>query len=119
MKKRLLSFTALLMIFILLISVFPSGTVGSNAADASAPSGMKKAAENDSLILYVDEEETNIAVYVKSSGDYWYSNPVDANTDDIASAYQKRQLKSQIYLRYFNENVQEASMDNYSDCVAE
>ena len=119
MKKRVLSFTALLMIFILLISVCPAGTVGSNAADTGAPKGMTKAAENESLILYVDEEETDIAVCVKKTGDIWYSNPVDADTDDFASAYQKRQLKSQIYLRYFNENVQEASMDSYSDCVAE
>ena len=117
MKKRLSAFFALLMIFILLISVCPAGMTGSNAADAAAPSGMKKAAENDSLILYVDEEETDIAVYVKKTGAFFYSNPVDADTDTFASAYQKRQLKSQIYVRYFNENVQEASMDNYSNCI--
>ncbi len=117
MKKRLPAFCALLMIFILLISAYPAGTVGSVASDAAAPSGMKKAAENENLILFVDEEETDIAVYVKKSGTYFYSNPTDADTDTFASAYQKRQLKSQIYVRYFNENVQEASMDNYSNCI--
>lgn len=107
------------MIFALLISPAPFGTINTRAADDKAPSGMKKAAENDSLILYVDEEETDIAVLVKSSGDLWYSNPTDSKNDEMASPYQKRQLKSQIFLRYFNENVQESSMDNYSDSIAE
>ncbi len=79
--------------------------------------GMKKAAENDSLILYIDEEQTSVAVQVKATGDVWYSNPPKAEEDPIASDYNRRQLQSQIALRYYNDSVQEGTMDNYSDCI--
>ncbi|MCR5278978.1 MAG: hypothetical protein K6E19_06015 [Lachnospiraceae bacterium] len=90
-----------------------------SASDKEALSSMKKIAENEALELYYDEEETDIAVRVKETGDVFLSNPAAADDDPIASAYQKRQLKSQLSVRYFNDNVQEATMDNYSDCIEE
>ena len=119
MRKRHFSLIACLLISVQLFSAFAFSPVKTPGAAGNAPSGMKQAAENENLILYVDEDETDIAVYVKKTGDLWFSNPVDADSDSVATPYQKRQLKSQIYLRYFNENVQEASMDNYSDCIEE
>lgn len=79
--------------------------------------GMTWAAESDSLVLYIDEELTSVAVQVKATGDVWYSNPQQAEADPVASDYNRRQLMSQIGLRYYNDSVQENTMDNYSDSI--
>ncbi len=97
----------------------PTASTLSDADRAKKPGldGMVWAAENDSLILYIDETETDVAVKVKATGDIWYSNPTDAEEDPIASGFNQRQLKSQVSVRYYNENVQVSSMDNFSDCI--
>lgn len=119
MKKYPVRIATGLVLTALFASLLPADTVSAAASEKDVLKEMKQAAENDSLILYVDEEETDIAVYVKATGDVWFSNPLDAEDDPVASDYNKRLLKSQIFLRYFNENVQESSMDNYSDCIRE
>lgn len=119
MKKQRVRIAAGLALATLLTSMLPADTAAAAPSESDELKGMKQAAENDSLILYVDEEETDVAVYVKETGDVWFSNPVDGEEDSVASDYNIRLLKSQIFLRYFNENVQESSMDNYSDCIRE
>lgn len=84
---------------------------------SDAPEGMVKVAESDELILYLDEEETDIAVKDKSSGKLWFSNPQDAEEDTFASGYYQKVLKSQLQIQYYNENVQSSTMDNYNDCI--
>ncbi len=117
MKKRHISAVAGLMTLILLFSVTPAVPAKAETNSSEIPSDMKKVAENESLALYFDEKETDIAVLVKKSGDVFFSNPQDTDSDTVASPYQKKQLKSQISVRFFNENVQESSMDNFSDSV--
>lgn len=86
-------------------------------AKSDAPEGMVKVAESDELILYLDEEETDVAVRDKSTGKLWFSNPQDANEDTFATAYYQKVLKSQLQIQYYNENVQSSTMDNYNDCI--
>ncbi|MCR5585330.1 MAG: hypothetical protein K6F63_07875 [Lachnospiraceae bacterium] len=119
MKKRHISALAGLMTLILLFSVTPVTPVMAETKTSEIPSAMTKVAENDSLALYFNEKDTGIAVLNKESGDVFFSNPQDTDNDKIASAFQKKQLKAQIFLRYFNENVQEGNMDNYNDSIAE
>ncbi|MCR5055170.1 MAG: hypothetical protein K6A69_10040, partial [Lachnospiraceae bacterium] len=126
MIKKFFKKTAYVLLLSMILSLVPAGSVlasesGSEnlASEKEALSSMKKVAENDSLELFFNEEDTSVAVKVKESGDIWFTNPCEADDDPVASAYQKRQLKSQLSVRYFNDNVQEATMDNYSDCVAE
>lgn len=119
MKKHPVRVVTGMVLTALLSSLLPVDAADAAPSEKDALKGMKQAAENESLILYVDEEETDIAVYVKETGDVWFSNPLNAEDDAAASDYNKRLLKSQIFLRYYNENVQESSMDNYSDCIRE
>lgn len=86
------------------------------AAD-TAPNGMSRVCENEYLILFIDESETDICVYDKESGIYWFSNPENAEEDPFASNYYKRALKSQIQIQFYNNKVQPLSMDNYNDSV--
>lgn len=88
-----------------------------SAKAASAPEGMKEAAGNGYLTLYVNEEDASVAVMENQSGRMWYTNPVDIDSDEKATAYYKRMLRSQLQLQYYNENVQPALMDSYNDSV--
>nr|WP_144922149.1 DUF5696 domain-containing protein [Paenibacillus bovis] len=74
--------------------------------------------ENDDLVFYMDKETFEFAVVVKSSGDVWYSNPPDKENDTIATGVSADQLKSQLSIRYYNQKVQESSMNSYTDSVA-
>lgn len=80
---------------------------------------MKLAAENEYLELYFDEAETKVAVRQKQSNTVWFTNPIDADTDPIAAPYNKQLMKSQFSVSYYNESVQLAEMDNYSDSIME
>ncbi len=82
-------------------------------------SGMKLAAENEFLELYLDEAETDIAVRQKSSGEIWFSNPIDIDEDTVSNNYYKRRLKSQIDLTYINESTQISTMNNYEYSIAD
>lgn len=81
--------------------------------EREALQNMKLAAENESLELYIDEAETDIAVRDKASGSVWFSNPVDTELDTVSSGYYQRMLKSQIVVTYINENTQISTMNNY------
>lgn len=81
------------------------------------PKGFSKVSENEYLSLYINEEDANIAVYDKASGNYWYTSPVDADADTFASGYYKRLLKASVVVQFFNEKVQSQTMDSYNDSV--
>lgn len=88
------------------------------AEAASAPQGMKLVSENEYLALYINEEDASVAVFDKEGANYWYTNPLNADEDAIASKYYKRALKNQLSVQFFNENVQSQTMDSYADCVS-
>nr|WP_302111324.1 DUF5696 domain-containing protein [uncultured Acetatifactor sp.] len=89
-----------------------------SAQAAGAPEGMKEVAGNGQLTLYLNEEDASVAVMDNETGRLWYTNPADADSDEKATAYYKRLLKSQLQVQYYNENVQSALMDSYNDSVA-
>ncbi len=89
----------------------------SGPADKDAPKGMTKVCDNDYLTLYLNEEDATFAVKDNETGHIWLSNPQDTETDPIATPYYQRIMKSQLQIRYFNEDVQSSVMDSYNDCV--
>lgn len=74
--------------------------------------------ENEYLKLYLDEQESDVAVLVKKTGDIWFGNPYKAEEDPIATGYYVGNLKSQLSIHYYNDNVQMKEMDNYNDSIA-
>lgn len=92
---------------------------GAGSYEEEALGGMKLVAQNESLELYFDETETDIAVRDKRSGDVWFSNPVDTELDTVSSGYYQRVLKSQLVVTYINENTQISTMNNYDYSIME
>jgi hypothetical protein len=79
--------------------------------------GMDLVAENSSLVLYLNQTTTEIAVKDKKNGELWYSNPQDRQQDPLASPYEKGALASQIGLTYVNKYNTAASLLSFSDSV--
>lgn len=97
---------------------YEEGTTFTALAD-SKPSvdGMKLVAENDNLKLYADTKTAYVAVYDKRNGETIYSNPLNADDDEIANKTNKNYLKSQMIVQYYNSDTVSGSYDSYSKCV--
>lgn len=49
--------------------------------DEQAAAACEKYAENDSMILYGNEESERIGLYIKATGKYWWSSPINVYAD--------------------------------------
>lgn len=50
--------------------------------EAVALETCEEVASNDNFILYADEENERLGLYVKSSGSYWWTSPINVMADD-------------------------------------
>jgi len=73
-------------------------------ADGVAPEGMVAAAESEFLVLYIDPDNTYIAVYDKRNGHTWHSNPLNVTEDPIANDFEQEMMRSFLSFRFFNDN---------------
>ncbi len=76
--------------------------------------GMKLAAENDNLKLYVDTATGYFAVYDKRNDTVTYSNPVGLEEDAIANEANKSYMRSQLVVEYYNAQRLESLFDSYN-----
>ncbi|MGN1113550.1 MAG: DUF5696 domain-containing protein [Oscillospiraceae bacterium] len=77
--------------------------------DKEALKTCEKAGENDRFILYADEDNDRLCLYVKETGKYWWTSPINADTDDTLvgkkndlsemKAGIRKQLKSSMFIR--------------------
>lgn len=80
--------------------------------------GMELVAENDYLKLYTKTSTAEVAIYDKRNKKTIYSNPVAADEDTLANETNKKYLKSQFIINYFNKNRDSGLYDSYSMAVA-
>jgi len=99
-------------------TVFVKGKALNASFMDSRVAGMKGIAENESLQLFLDEESGAVAVLYKQSGDIWYSNPPERDSDPLASGVNKELLSAQLKLDYYNSFGQVNSINSFSDSVA-
>jgi len=97
-------------LLILLIAIFCSW------AALAQISGFEKIAENEYLILYINNQTTEIAVEEKSSGEIWYSNPPDRNTGG-ARGIARNLLNSQLKIIYYDLGDRMYEMNTYGDAI--
>ena len=69
--------------------------------------------ENDKLKFVMDSETTQFSVTVKDTGEVWYSNPQDADDDNLAFSTEKSKLKSTVLLTYTTINGVDTLYNNY------
>ncbi|WP_124100439.1 DUF5696 domain-containing protein [Ruminococcus sp. Marseille-P6503] len=50
--------------------------------EAAALETCQEVASNDSFVMYADEENERIGLYVKASGKYWWTSPINVMSDD-------------------------------------
>ncbi|WP_062049516.1 DUF5696 domain-containing protein [Bacillus sp. JCM 19034] len=71
---------------------------------------MQLISENDTLELYFHSTTAEVAVKVKNSSQVWFSNPVDRQTDTVASGENETILHSQLSLTYYHPTGQTSRM---------
>lgn len=80
--------------------------------------GKRVVAENEFLILAIDDENYSIAVGDKQQETIWLSNPVDPDEDEIATGISSDLLSSQFSITYYSRAAQEISMNSYTDSAS-
>ena len=80
--------------------------------------GYVLAAENDILKLYVNPENGYVAIYDRRNGEITYSNPSDADLDEVATPINISYMKSQIIVSYYDSNRRTGTMNSFDDCVS-
>lgn len=96
------------------VVLIQGNTVSSSFTD-SRVKGMKGIVENDQLQLFIDDQTGSIAVHHKKSGEVWYSNDPNRDSDPLASGVNKDMLSSQLKLDYYNSFGQLSSINSYTD----
>lgn len=80
--------------------------------------GYELVAEEGGKKLFVNLTTSEIAVEDQQSGERWYSNPQDRESDSIANGANKSRLGSQLLVQYYTPNAQQVMKDNYLDSIA-
>ncbi len=84
--------------------------------DQRAPEGMKLAAENEELAMFFGPSSSAVALLDKTSQNWWYSNPPEAEGTSSGSAADN--LKSILQIRYYDQNDVLNVLNSYRSCVA-
>ena len=92
-----------------------AGTSVSPSLSFSMP--MTPVAENEYLILFVDESTGNAAVYDKRDGAILYAVPPGAATDENASTLNQNLLRSQLTLEFFTPHRLLGRLNSHADSV--
>ncbi len=90
---------------------------GKLSGGENTPEGMKIVCDNKKAALYFNETTADIAVLDKVSGELWYSNPVDKESDTIATGANKGRLYSQVAIEYYDASGKSGSFNSYEDCI--
>ena len=74
--------------------------------------------ENENLRFCMDGQTSYFTLEDKSSGEIWYSVPVDGSADTMADATMKKWLQSTMVLTYSISSGLSTIFDNYSNSIA-
>ncbi|QHW33752.1 hypothetical protein GZH47_25095 [Paenibacillus rhizovicinus] len=85
--------------------------------ELAALTRMEQVSETDSLALFINRETAAIAVKDKRDGYIWFSNPVDAGSDKLASPLYRSEMSSQLLLNYYNDKGQVYRFNSFDDSV--
>ena len=98
-------------IVLLLITLFLVGGAVTAYASAEAPRGYNQVAATNELELFFNDRTAGVAVLDVASGQFWFSNPVNINDDDIARGVNRSRLLSQIEITFATPR---GSFDRYN-----
>lgn len=79
-------------------------------------SGFVTMLENDDYILAFRSTDAGIAVIDKNTGIVRYSNPTDAESDELAVGGKGYNLRSQIMVQYYEKEIL-TMMNSFGDCM--
>ncbi|MGF7142970.1 hypothetical protein HNQ56_001392 [Anaerotaenia torta] len=78
---------------------------------------MKFISENDTLEMYANTMTGEVAVVIKDTGEVWFTNPIDALTDEAATPGARKIMASQLILTYHDKKAVEYTINSYEECI--
>ena len=106
---------ALILVAVVVIMLWPKTVEEEKVIELRGYDGEEKeyVMENDKLRFAMDSETTQFNITVKDTGEIWYSNPQDADSDGIAFTAEKSKLQSTVLLTYTTINGVDTLYNNY------
>lgn len=123
--KKLKRVVCILLVFGLLtffIANMDAFWISSSAADEQTviEGFSERAAENDSLALYINREKATFALYNKTTKQTFHSNPPGREQDTIAKGVNRVLLSSILSITYYDSVAKQLNtVNNVSDCLNE
>ncbi len=99
-------FCLLFSALILVSAHCPEVTVNADTVKTDIKVNSDYEIENDSFILTA-QKEGSVKLYVKSTDEYWYSNPVDEELNSQVTGINKMQMSSQLIVTYLEKGSNE------------
>lgn len=81
----------------------PPAWIQTASALSGQPAGMQEVARTEALVLYADLSTLQFQLEDLRSGARYDSNPAGAEADEIAKSKQKREMASQLLIRYITD----------------
>ncbi|MCL2016217.1 MAG: DUF5696 domain-containing protein [Defluviitaleaceae bacterium] len=78
---------------------------------------MVQVAENANLALYINLEDTTIAVHDRRNGHTWFSDPPGAESDPISNLFERNTKRSHLGFRFYDEIRRRHTRWLFSDSV--
>ncbi len=111
-KVLCLIFSALLLISVYSPEIFVDAK--SNKTDIKVNSDYE--IENENFVLTA-EKEGSVKLYVKSTGEWWYSNPVDEELTSQFKGINKMQMSSQLIVTYLVDGSNEKQATSFASAT--
>lgn len=118
MKWRVARAALMAIILTLTFSVLAYAALAVPVQASAAPEGFNLVAENESLRLYIHPGTAEIAVEEMANQTFWFSNPIDRQTEErIARGQTKDQLSAQFTISYYTPAGEQRLMDSYNESI--
>ncbi|MEJ6949730.1 DUF5696 domain-containing protein [Natronospora cellulosivora (SeqCode)] len=113
MKKIVIKNKLSIAIFFIILFQLMTGLIYADILE-----NYQEIAENEHLVLFINHENSEVAVQDKDSGTIWYSNPPNRDEKEtIARGSARNELNSQVLLSFYLPGNRRRHMNNYADSI--
>ncbi|MBO2517292.1 MAG: hypothetical protein CW338_08495 [Clostridiales bacterium] len=86
--------------------------------DTAVADGFSLVLQDERAELYFRADTAEIALRDKVTGQVWYSNPQDRDSETMVQGTTRQRIGAQISVAYYDTKGTFCQMDSYNDCVA-
>ena len=92
--------------------------IDADGYDTTLASGFEKVLEDEKSALHFNGKTAEVALEDKLTGQIWYSNPQDRDTETMVDGTTRLRIGAQITVTYYDQKGAYGLMDSYNDSIA-